>query len=86
MTVLVGLATDQGAFGIRYADTTASAVPGAVPLVAVFLLRQRHIVQGIAGTGLNGRMIPGPGGDRPPLPFRAVPAFLVGQHANIRHR
>jgi multiple sugar transport system permease protein len=54
MTVPVGLATVQGAFGIRYADTMASAILGAIPLVAVFLLFQRHIVEGIAGSGLKG--------------------------------
>ena len=54
MTIPVGLATVQGAFGIRYADTMASAILGALPLVAVFLLFQRQIVQGIAGTGLKG--------------------------------
>jgi multiple sugar transport system permease protein len=54
MTSPVGLATVQGSFGIRYADTMASAILGALPLVAVFLLFQRHIVQGIAGTGLKG--------------------------------
>ncbi len=54
MTIPVGLATVQGAFGIRYADTMASAVLGAIPLVAVFLLFQRNIVEGIAGTGLKG--------------------------------
>lgn len=45
MTVPVGLATVQGSFGIRYADVMASAVLGAIPLVAVFLLFQRHIVE-----------------------------------------
>ena len=54
MTIPVGLATVQGAFGIRYADTMAMAVLGALPLIAVFLLFQRQIVQGIAGTGLKG--------------------------------
>jgi multiple sugar transport system permease protein len=54
MTVPVGMATVQGNFGIRYADTMATAVLGALPLIAVFLLFQRHIVQGIAGTGLKG--------------------------------
>ena len=54
MTVPVGMATVQGNFGIRYADTMATALLGALPLVAVFLLFQRHIVQGIAGTGLKG--------------------------------
>ncbi|TQS42558.1 carbohydrate ABC transporter permease [Cryptosporangium phraense] len=54
MTIPVGLATVQGAFGIRYADTMATAVLGAVPLVALFLLFQRNIVEGIAGTGIKG--------------------------------
>jgi multiple sugar transport system permease protein len=54
MTIPVGLATVQGAFGIRYADTMASALLGALPLVAVYLLFQRQIVEGIAGTGLKG--------------------------------
>jgi multiple sugar transport system permease protein len=54
MTIPVGLATVQGAFGIRYADTMASAILGALPLVLVFLLFQRRIVEGIAGTGLKG--------------------------------
>jgi len=54
MTVPVGLATVQGSFGIRYADTMAGAILGAIPLVAVFLMFQRHIVEGIAGSGLKG--------------------------------
>jgi multiple sugar transport system permease protein len=54
MTIPVGLATVQGTYGIRYADTMASAILGAVPLVLVFLLFQRRIVEGIAGTGLKG--------------------------------
>lgn len=54
MTIPVGLATVQGSFGIRYADTMASALLGALPLVAVYLLFQRNIVEGIAGTGLKG--------------------------------
>jgi multiple sugar transport system permease protein len=54
MTIPVGLATVQGSFGIRYADVMASAILGALPLVAIFLLFQRQIVQGIAGTGLKG--------------------------------
>ena len=31
----------------------ASAVLGALPLVFVFLLAQRQIVEGVAGTGLK---------------------------------
>jgi multiple sugar transport system permease protein len=54
MTIPVGLATVQGAFGIRYADTMATALLGGLPLVLVFLLFQRRIVEGFAGTGLKG--------------------------------
>jgi multiple sugar transport system permease protein len=54
MTIPAGLATVQGTYGIRYADTMASALLGALPLVLVFLLFQRRIVEGIAGTGLKG--------------------------------
>ena len=54
MTIPVGLATVQGTYGIRYADTMASAILGALPLVLVYLFFQRRIVEGIAGTGLKG--------------------------------
>jgi multiple sugar transport system permease protein len=54
MTIPVGLATVQGSYGIRYADTMASAILGGLPLVIVFLFFQRRIVEGIAGTGLKG--------------------------------
>ena len=54
MTIPVGIATVQGSYGIRYADTMASAVLGALPLVLIFLFFQRRIVEGIAGTGLKG--------------------------------
>jgi multiple sugar transport system permease protein len=54
MTIPVGLATVQGSYGVRYADTMASAILGALPLVLVFLLFQRRIVEGVAGTGLKG--------------------------------
>jgi multiple sugar transport system permease protein len=54
MTIPVGLATVQTAYGIHYAQIMASAVLGALPLLVVFLLFQRRIVEGIAGTGLKG--------------------------------
>jgi multiple sugar transport system permease protein len=54
MTIPVGLATVQGSYGIRYADTMASALLGALPLMLLFLFFQRRIVEGIAGTGLKG--------------------------------
>jgi multiple sugar transport system permease protein len=54
MTIQVGLASVQGSYGIRYADLMASALLGGLPLVLAFLLFQRNIVEGIAGTGLKG--------------------------------
>jgi multiple sugar transport system permease protein len=54
MTIPVGLATVQGNFGIRYADTMAASLLGALPLIALFLFFQRQIVEGVAGTGLKG--------------------------------
>lgn len=53
MTVTVGLATVQGEFGLRYAQIMASAVLGAAPLLLVFLVFQRRIVEGIANTGFK---------------------------------
>jgi multiple sugar transport system permease protein len=54
MTIPVGIATVQGSYGIRYADTMAFAILGALPLVLLFVFFQRRIVEGIAGTGLKG--------------------------------
>jgi multiple sugar transport system permease protein len=53
MTIPVGLATVQTAYGIHYAQIMATAVLGGLPLLFVFLLFQRRIVEGIAGTGLK---------------------------------
>lgn len=54
MTVPVGLANVQTAYGIHYAQIMASAVLGGLPLLIVFMFFQKQIVQGIAGTGLKG--------------------------------
>lgn len=54
MTIPVGLASVQGSYGIMYADLMASALLGGLPLIVLFLLFQRKIVEGIAGTGLKG--------------------------------
>ncbi|MGW5366028.1 carbohydrate ABC transporter permease [Actinopolymorpha pittospori] len=54
MTLPVGLATVSSSYGIQYASIMASAILGALPLLVVFLLFQRRIVEGIAGTGLKG--------------------------------
>ena len=53
MTIPVGLSTVQGGFGRRYAEVMASAVLGLLPLLVVFLVFQRRIVQGIASTGIK---------------------------------
>ncbi|MCK9873512.1 carbohydrate ABC transporter permease [Nocardiopsis dassonvillei] len=54
MTLTVGLGTVAGQYGVQYAQVMASAVLGAVPLLVVFLLFQRHIVTGVAGAGIKG--------------------------------
>jgi multiple sugar transport system permease protein len=54
MTIPVGLATVQGSFGQRYSDIQASSLLGALPLVILFLIFQKRIVEGVAGTGLKG--------------------------------
>ena len=54
MTIPVGIATVQSSYGVRYADIMASAVLAGLPLIVVFLLFQRQIVQGVANTGLKG--------------------------------
>ena len=54
MTIPVGLATVQGSFGQRVSDIQASSILGALPLVILFLIFQRRIVEGFAGSGLKG--------------------------------
>ncbi len=54
MTVPVGLATVNAGYGALYAQQMALAILGALPVLVVFLLFQRQIVQGIANTGIKG--------------------------------
>ncbi|MBA8794170.1 multiple sugar transport system permease protein [Friedmanniella endophytica] len=54
MTIPVGLATVQGSFGQRLSDIQASSILGALPLVILFVIFQRRIVEGVAGSGLKG--------------------------------
>ncbi|MFE5812756.1 carbohydrate ABC transporter permease [Streptomyces sp. NPDC056479] len=54
MTLPVGLATVKDAFGIQYAQSMASALLAALPLIVVFLCFQRRIVDSVATTGLGG--------------------------------
>jgi multiple sugar transport system permease protein len=53
MTIPAGIGTVVSGVGIINALQMASAVLGALPLVLVFLLAQRRIVEGVAGTGLK---------------------------------
>jgi len=55
MTLPVGLSQVSSAYGIQYAQLMASAVLGALPLLVVFLVFQRRIVEGVATTGLGGQ-------------------------------
>jgi multiple sugar transport system permease protein len=52
-TIPVGLSSLIGGSAIQYAETMASAVLGILPLLAVFLLLQRQIVQGVSQTGIK---------------------------------
>ncbi|MBO0842689.1 MAG: carbohydrate ABC transporter permease [Nocardioides sp.] len=52
-TIPVGLSGLIGSSAIQYAEVMASAVLGFLPLLAVFLILQRQIVQGVAHTGIR---------------------------------
>ncbi len=52
-TIPVGLQGLIGGAAIQYAETMASAVLGILPLLAVFLILQRQIAQGVANTGIK---------------------------------
>ncbi len=52
-TIPVGLGGLIGGSAIQYAETMASSVLGILPLLAVFLLFQRQITQGVANTGIK---------------------------------
>lgn len=53
MTLPVGLSQVSSSYGFQYAQIMASAVLGALPLIVVFLLFQRRIVEGLATTGIK---------------------------------
>jgi multiple sugar transport system permease protein len=52
-TIPVGLSGLIGGSAIQYAETMASAILGILPLLAVFLILQRQIAQGVANTGIK---------------------------------
>lgn len=54
MTIPVGLASVASGYGAHYAEVMASAVLGALPLFAFFVLFQRQIIEGVTSTGLKG--------------------------------
>ncbi|HLS13364.1 MAG TPA: ABC transporter permease subunit, partial [Beutenbergiaceae bacterium] len=55
MTIPVGLATVEEAYGLQYARVMASAMIAALPLLIVFMFFQRQIVRGVATTGMGGQ-------------------------------
>jgi multiple sugar transport system permease protein len=52
-TIPVGLSSLVNPSNIQYAEVMASSVLGFLPLIAVFLVFQRQITQGIATTGIK---------------------------------
>ena len=52
-TIPVGLSSLVGGSAIQYSETMASAVLVILPLLAVFLVLQRQIAQGVANTGIK---------------------------------
>jgi multiple sugar transport system permease protein len=54
MTIPIGLATVQSAYGVHYAQIMATSVLAALPLILLFVFFQRQIVQGVASTGIKG--------------------------------
>jgi multiple sugar transport system permease protein len=53
-TTELGLATYQRQFYIEYGPISAGAVISILPMLIVFSLLRRHIMKGIATTGLRG--------------------------------
>ncbi len=53
-TMEVGLSVFQQRFTIDYGSITAGSTVSLIPVVIVFLLLRRHIIQGVTLTGLKG--------------------------------
>jgi len=53
-TLPVGLATLQGAYTFEYGQLMAGSVIAALPVLVLYMLLQRYIVQSVAMTGLKG--------------------------------
>ncbi|MFW6597262.1 carbohydrate ABC transporter permease [Propionibacteriaceae bacterium Y2011] len=53
-TLPVGLSDFIGQYGIRYGELMATSIVMSIPVVVVFLLLQRHLVQGITAGAVKG--------------------------------
>jgi multiple sugar transport system permease protein len=54
MPLTVGLSTVISSYGLQYAQIMASAVLATIPILLVFAIFQRQIVEGIASSGVKG--------------------------------
>ena len=54
LTLPPGLAILQGAYTTNYAVIMAGGVLASIPVLIVFILAQRYIIQGVARSGLKG--------------------------------
>jgi multiple sugar transport system permease protein len=54
LTLSPGLALLQGSYTTDYALIMAGAVLASVPVMAVFVLAQRYVIEGVSRTGLKG--------------------------------
>jgi multiple sugar transport system permease protein len=54
LTLPPGLSILQGAYSINYAVIMAGGVIASIPVLIVFIIAQRYIIQGVARSGLKG--------------------------------
>ncbi len=54
LTLPPGLSILQGAYTINYAVIMAGGVIASIPVLIVFIIAQRYIIQGVARSGLKG--------------------------------
>lgn len=52
-TLPPGLALLQTSYSINYAVVMAGGIVAAVPVLILFVLAQRHVVEGVSRTGLK---------------------------------
>jgi len=54
-TLPIGLGVQiQSSFGVQYAHNMAAAILGSIPILIVFIVFQRQIIEGVSRTGLKG--------------------------------